>query len=207
MTIHEAICAILKTVGPVEKEKTNQQQGFKYRGIDDVLNSLHKAFSEHGVYIRVAEIKTALREQHTTAKGGILFYSINDYKFLFTASDGTFVEAWGRGEAMDSADKSSNKAISVALKYCLMQMFLIPTEEEKDPDAQYPQPVAKMNGARKERTQQITDEQAIQLIRQATTVDALAATWKAIGPNLQAYPVIMQEKEKRKQELLNPVTQ
>ena len=40
---------------------------------------------------------------------------------------------------MDYSDKSSNKALSAALKYALMQMFLIPTAELKDPDGDSPE--------------------------------------------------------------------
>ena len=39
---------------------------------------------------------------------------------------------------MDSADKSSNKAMSVAYKYAMFQNFSIPTEEMADPDADTP---------------------------------------------------------------------
>ena len=40
------------------------------------------------------------------------------------------------GEGMDSGDKASNKAMSVALKYACFQLFMIPTEEMVDPDAE-----------------------------------------------------------------------
>ena len=43
-----------------------------------------------------------------------------------------------QGEGMDSGDKSSNKAMSVAFKYACFQVFCIPTEEMKDPDADTP---------------------------------------------------------------------
>jgi hypothetical protein len=43
---------------------------------------------------------------------------------------------------MDSGDKASNKALSIGLKYAMLQVFCIPTEDEKDPDAQSPQPQA-----------------------------------------------------------------
>jgi hypothetical protein len=37
---------------------------------------------------------------------------------------------------MDSGDKASNKAMSVAMKYAMFQMFMIPTEEMVDPDGE-----------------------------------------------------------------------
>ena len=43
---------------------------------------------------------------------------------------------------MDTGDKASNKALSIGLKYAMLQVFCIPTEDEKDPDAVSPQPAA-----------------------------------------------------------------
>ena len=39
------------------------------------------------------------------------------------------------GEAMDSADKATNKAMSAAYKYAAIQAFCIPTEGDNDADA------------------------------------------------------------------------
>ncbi len=44
---------------------------------------------------------------------------------------------------MDSGDKASNKALSIAMKYALLQVFCIPTEDAKDPDADSPKPLPK----------------------------------------------------------------
>ncbi|MBR2681016.1 MAG: ERF family protein, partial [Exiguobacterium sp.] len=40
------------------------------------------------------------------------------------------------GEGMDTGDKASNKAMSVGMKYAAFQLFMIPTEEMIDPDAE-----------------------------------------------------------------------
>ena len=127
--IYQCLAAILLSVKAVSKDKKNAQQNFLYRGIDDIMNSLHASFAVEGVVIRLNEIRTIERAERPTKSGGTMLYSINDYQFCLSAPDGTYVMAWSRGEASDSADKSSNKAVSVALKYCLLQMFLIPTEE------------------------------------------------------------------------------
>ena len=37
---------------------------------------------------------------------------------------------------MDSGDKATNKAMSIAFKYACFQVFCIPTEEMADPDAE-----------------------------------------------------------------------
>ena len=47
------------------------------------------------------------------------------------------------GEGMDSGDKASNKAMSVAHKYAIMQLLSIPTEDAKDPENDNPAPLPK----------------------------------------------------------------
>jgi hypothetical protein len=91
----------------------------------------------------VPEIIEQTREERTTAKGGLLIYSICKVKYTFYAEDGSSVTAVVIGEGMDSGDKATNKAMSIAFKYACFQVFCIPTEEMKDPDADSPDPAPK----------------------------------------------------------------
>lgn len=137
MEIYKRLVEINKEVEPIKKEKTNQQQGFKFRGIDDVMISLHDLLAKHDVFI-TSEILGSTATERQTKSGGVLFYKEIDYKFNFFTTDGSSVSTTVRGEAMDSGDKGSNKCISIALKYALFNMFLIPTAEtaKADPDAE-----------------------------------------------------------------------
>lgn len=129
--IYSKIIAILREVDAVGKNKKNAQQGYMFRGIDDMYNAVHPLFAKHGVFI-TSEVINREREERQTAKGGVLIYTILTCKFTFYAEDGSSVTSTLDGEAMDSGDKSTNKSMSTALKYALMQMFLIPTEEKLD---------------------------------------------------------------------------
>lgn len=135
MTIYEAISKILADVEAISKEKRNIQQGFMFRGIDDVMNSLHPLLAKHGVFV-FPEVLEMQREERQTAKGGTLLYSILKVKYTFASSDGSTVSAIVIGEGMDSGDKASNKAMAVAMKYALLQVFCIPTEDTVDPDSE-----------------------------------------------------------------------
>ena len=108
-----------------------------YRGIDVVMNVLQPLMSKHKVFA-VPEVLESERQERTTAKGGTLIYTVLKVRYTFYAADGSSVCAVVQGEGMDSADKSSNKAMSVAFKYACFQVFCIPTEEMKDPDAETP---------------------------------------------------------------------
>lgn len=137
MNIYESINAIMQDMGAIGKDKVNKIQNFKFRGIDDVMNALKPLLAKHKVFV-VPQVITHEREERQTKSGGNLIFSLCDIKFTFYAEDGTFVEAITTGEGMDSGDKATNKAMAIAFKYALFQVFCIPTEEMKDPDADTP---------------------------------------------------------------------
>ena len=135
MNIYESINAIMQEVPAIGKNQTNKQQGFKFRGIDAVMNTLQPLLAKHKVFV-VPQVLEQTREERQSSKGGNLLYSILKIKYTFYAEDGTFVEAITTGEGMDSGDKASNKAMAIAMKYAMFQVFCIPTED--DPDAETP---------------------------------------------------------------------
>lgn len=134
--IYPAMIAIMQSVEAIKKEKTNKQgEGFKYRGIDDVLNSLHSAFALNGVII-MPEVIERTEVERRSIKGNALYYATQRIRFNFIAVDGSSTSSTVIGTAMDSGDKADNKAMSVALKYALLQAFLIPTADMIDPDSE-----------------------------------------------------------------------
>ena len=137
--IYQAITDIMSEGYAITKDKRNAQQGFKYRGIDDVLNTFQPLLAKHHVFV-VPEVLDQQRQERTTGKGGSLLYSLLRMRYTFYAEDGSSVSAVVVGEGMDSGDKASNKAMSVAMKYAMFQVFCIPTEEMQDPDAETPEP-------------------------------------------------------------------
>ena len=139
--IYKQICSVMQEINAIGKDRRNQTQNFQYRGIDDVMNELHSVLAKCGVFV-VPQVLDEARTTGKTKSGGDMFYTRLKIKFTFYAEDGSFIESVVIGEAMDTGDKASNKALSVGLKYALLQVFCIPTEDEKDPDAQSPEPQA-----------------------------------------------------------------
>ncbi len=142
MNIHTKIPLIMAEIGAIAKEQYNKQQGFKYRGVDDVMNALQPLLHKHGVFI-VPEVINHQREDRVTKQGTNLIYSVCTVKYTFYADDGSNISAVVIGEGMDSGDKATNKALAIAFKYACFQVFCIPTEEMKDPDAESPEPSVK----------------------------------------------------------------
>ena len=135
MNIYESINKVMEGIGIIGKASKNQQQGFMYRGIDAVYNALQPELIRNKVFV-VPEVIDQVREERQTAKGNTLLYSILTVRYTFYAEDGSFVQCTVIGEGMDSGDKASNKAMSVAFKYACFQTFCIPTEEMIDPDSE-----------------------------------------------------------------------
>lgn len=139
--IYKKIIEVMADINAIGKDRRNQQQGFQFRGIDDVMNELHSSLAKCGVFV-LPKVLEETRTTGKTSRGGDMFYTRLKINFGFYAEDGSHVDAIVIGEAMDTGDKASNKALSIGLKYAMLQVFCIPTEDEKDPDAVSPQPAA-----------------------------------------------------------------
>ena len=138
MKVYEKIAAVtaeLSKIG-ISKESKNQSQGYAFRGIDQVYGALSPLLSKHGLCIlpRVTDRQVIERQNR---QGTALFYVTLTVEFDFVAAeDASKHTVVTVGEAMDSGDKASNKAMSAAYKYAAFQTFCIPTEGDNDADAQ-----------------------------------------------------------------------
>ena len=133
--INGALAAVMRAVSPITKDRNNQQQNFKFRGIDDVYNELHKLFADNGVFVLPQVLDHKITER-TTAKGGQSLHHVVKVRYVLQHQDGSSVSCELYGEAADTGDKGAGKAQQYAYKVALLQMFLIPTEGDDDPDAQ-----------------------------------------------------------------------
>ena len=137
MKVYQAIAAAMAEIAKegIGKNRKNDQQGYKFRGIDDVYNALAPILSKCGLVMLPRVLGREVVER-TTAKGNAIFYVTVDVEFdLVCAEDGSKHTVKTFGEAMDTADKATNKAMSAAYKYMAMEVFCIPTEGDNDADA------------------------------------------------------------------------
>jgi hypothetical protein len=139
MEVYKAINAVQEELAQIgiSKSSKNQQQGFMFRGIDAVYNALSPLLAKHKLLILPRCLNRSSHERETK-NGGVLFYVTVQAEFDFvSAIDGSRHTVAMFGEAMDSGDKATNKAMSIAYKYAAFQAFCIPTEEtSSDPDAE-----------------------------------------------------------------------
>lgn len=132
MKVTEAIVKIREDVGAVRKDGRNSQQNFNFRGVDAVVNALAPAMSRHGVMVFPSKVEH--RDGSKPLSGGKIATSpvlIVDYTFVGPEGD-TFT-AQVPAESFDLGDKATAKAMSVAYRTCLLQVFSLPTDDT-DPD-------------------------------------------------------------------------
>jgi len=147
--IHAQMSKIQLDADGLTKEQQNKQQGFKYRGIDDAYNYLHDIFAKHKVFT-VPRVTNMVREERLSKAGSVLMYTMLTVEYDFFATDGSSVTTCVIGEAMDSGDKSCNKALSIAHKLALFQITMLPTMLSADADAEVHTPMPKATEEKQE---------------------------------------------------------
>ena len=166
MEVYKAINAIQADLAKTGISKDKRGPGFNFRGIDDVYQALAPLLASHHLCILPRMISRVCDERQSKS-GGALFYVTVEAEFDFvSSSDGSKHTIRTFGEAMDSSDKATNKAMSAAYKYAAFMSFAIPTEGDNDADA----------------TGHEVAINYIAAINTATNIDALkkhfAAAWK-----------------------------
>ena len=170
--VYQLIAAVSADIARqgIAKDRNNAQQGYKFRGIDDVYNALSPIMSAHGLVI-LPRIMGREVSERVNQKGNTLFYVTVEAEFDFVSShDGSKHTVKTYGEAMDSGDKATNKAMSAAYKYAAFQTFCIPTEGDNDADAQTHVVATQFD---------VTE--ALNAVQGAKSTEALQHVWKKYG--------------------------
>ncbi len=127
--IHELLPKVMQEIGAIGKENRNSHQGYMFRGIDDALNHISPILSRNGV--SVSFVVTGHKMDEKPYSKGIRYHTTLNLTQTFYAPDGSSVSNTAAGEAMDSnGDKSTNKAMSAAMKYCLFFGLMVPIDEK-----------------------------------------------------------------------------
>lgn len=168
MKIYQAMANVMASISPIGKDKHNHQGGFKFRGIDDVYNSLHRAMADEGIFCTMEVIDHRSEPRQFKNSSGFQVYTT--VKYSFHAVDGSSVSSVVVGEAMDSGDKATNKTYAIAHKYALLQAFLIPTEDMQDPDGEQYQ-LSDVN------------QNTVQAINELDSLDDLKSAYQAMSVN------------------------
>lgn len=133
-SVVQAVIEVMKEVSSVKKDGYNTQQNFKFRGVDAVVNALAPAMRRHGVIV-IPFTETHELVLGSTTTGKSVLQARVMVKYRIYGPEGDHITARVPGESMDSGDKGTAKAMSVAYRTVLLQSFNLPTDDP-DPDEQ-----------------------------------------------------------------------
>lgn len=158
------MAAIMGEIGAVGKTQRNADQNYMFRGIDAFMNALHPALVKHEVVItpRVVDRQSAERDRFNRQGQLVGVTRVVEMlvEFTFHSPDGTTLTCIAAGEGADVSDKATNKAMAGALKYAIMQTFMVPTQEMRDSDADRETIEVPSGSARAQRENSALDEAA-----------------------------------------------
>ena len=136
MSINERMVAVTRRIASegIGKTRKNTHQNYNFRGVDEVMNRFAPLMADAGLYLRPAYSERSVVERQ--GKTGTLIYVTVKGDFTFTDDAGEAVTVGPfYGEAMDSGDKATNKAMAAAFKYAMFQTFCVPLEGVTGGDA------------------------------------------------------------------------
>lgn len=129
--INVALVRAAADIGAVAKNLRNEQAGYAARSIDDVLDAVHDPLARHGI-IPTFTVEKHRMKARTSRGGGAIFHVTIRVRYRFTGPAGDSLDVVNFGEATDTSDKATNKALSAAYKMTLIQVFTIPITGDKD---------------------------------------------------------------------------
>ena len=132
-SVHKAIVSIIAEMAGIGKNQRNKDQGYNFRGIDDVLKELHPLFAKHGVFFAPTVLER-IYEERISAKGNTGHICHLHVSYRVYGPSGDFIEISTWGEGLDYSDKCTNKAMTAAFKYAMFELFAI-ADPEDDSDS------------------------------------------------------------------------
>lgn len=132
--VHKALADVMDDVREVAKTEYHDspQAKFRFRGIDATVNAVGPALRDHGVVVAPIDVDVHYRDV-TTSTGKASRECTVKVTYRFHGPAGDCLDVMVPGESLDTGDKGTAKAMSVAYRIALLQALSLPTGE-RDPD-------------------------------------------------------------------------
>lgn len=134
-SVVQALAAVMAEVQAVGKDGHNSSQNYAFRGIDGVMNAVGPALRKHGVVIVPTVLDSNYRDVEVGQRRTLMREVTVTVRYTVHGPTGDTISGVVCGESMDSGDKGTAKAFSVAYRTFLLQALTIPTHQP-DPDEQ-----------------------------------------------------------------------
>lgn len=143
--IHTALIGAMRDISRIGIGKTKSANAgganYKFRGVEDAMNEMSPILVNNGITVTPRYSELNVTERAKGEPGKFTRFVTIKASLTFSAEDGSSVTAEAYGEAMDSGDKATIKAESVAYRTVLFQQFIVPTmamDTEIDDQAEEP---------------------------------------------------------------------
>jgi hypothetical protein len=133
--VHIAWLRVRKDIRAIGKREEYSGAGtrFNFRGVDTVVNVFGPVTLKHGVNVMPVKVQAEYGEKSTKSGSKMRECSVL-VTWEIMGPKGDTLTLQTQGEALDTADKSTTKAQSVALRTLLLSFGLTPTHD-KEPDS------------------------------------------------------------------------
>jgi hypothetical protein len=134
--VYRSIAAVARELARrgIGKSRTNAQEHYQFRSIDDVYNRLSPVLAKHKICILPKVLERSVVQRHGSDGALLLSVTLKIAYHIISADDGSSHVIEVFGEALDEGDKATSKAMSSAYKYALLQAFCIPVVGHQDAD-------------------------------------------------------------------------
>lgn len=135
--VHLAWIRVMNEIREIRKSQKFDAPGthYNFRGVDPVMNVFGAAQRKHGVIVLPVHTDAAYRDTKTS-KGTAMRECTVVVTYDIIGPRGDKLTAQSAGESLDTGDKGTAKAMSVALRTLLLQAGMVPTQAQQDPDQQ-----------------------------------------------------------------------
>lgn len=124
--VHQLIALVSRGVGAVGKRGRNEEAGYSFRRIEDVIDALNPVMAKHGVHVAPRVLQRVVQPRHSEDPSRVQHVALEvEFRIYGPAGDHVKVRTWGEG--IDAGDKATSKAHTAALKNGLLPAFMIPT--------------------------------------------------------------------------------
>lgn len=122
---------------PKADKMTEGPARYSYRGIDRVLNAVGPALRRHGVAVIPVEVDATFEAGRTKAGGSMRAWNVI-VRYEIRGPAGDSMPGAAAGEAFDTSDKGTTKALTIALRNFYINALALPTGDKRlDPEAQH----------------------------------------------------------------------
>lgn len=127
--IASKILNVMNKIGPIIKDKTNEEKGFDYASLANIVIKAREAMIEEKIIVIPLKVEQIMQRENNIVLSMI-------YRFYDTEpnekGECDYIDVNMPGEGMDKEGWSIYKALSGAYKYAITQTFAIPTIDDAE---------------------------------------------------------------------------